>query len=91
LAREQKECAAKAHSRIRWLPALAGAAAIGLALLLTPHIFSPYRPMSSQEALDAYAEDFKALGVWEEEENGAGDSFKYENYGIPESVSRYMI
>ncbi|MBN1595220.1 zf-HC2 domain-containing protein [candidate division FCPU426 bacterium] len=90
LARERQNQARRMHSGIKWLTALAGAAAVAAFLFLVPRYFpTPAPVMSAEEVLKAYSDDFSALGWLDEGEENM--TFDYGNYGIPEELSQYMI
>lgn len=89
-AREQTALGMKKSTSQWWLSAAASVAVLALVVVVTPRwINSP--AMSTQETIDAYTEDIKALGFWEEDENGNGDTFDYENYGVPTEVVKHLI
>lgn len=72
------------------VPALA-AAAVLLMIVLSPVFFSnDSTEMTRLQILEAYAEDFEAVGIG----SGIADydvDFSYEDYGFTDSLSNYLI
>lgn len=72
------------------VPALA-AAAVLLMVVLSPVFFSnDSTDMTTLQVLEAYAEDFDALGM----EGGIADydaDFSYDEYGVSDSLSQYLV
>lgn len=72
------------------MPALA-AAAVLLMIVLSPVFFSnDSTDMTTLQVLEAYAEDFDALGM----EGGIADydaDFSYDEYGVSDSLSQYLV
>jgi anti-sigma factor RsiW len=89
LAQEQTAQREKKPVKQWWFSAVASAAVLALVIVITPQWISTPASPTTQETLDAYMEDISTLGFWEDETNG--ESFDYENYGVPTDASQYMI
>ena len=73
------------------IPVLAAAAAVVLAIVTAPFFFgTDSGTMTRLEVIEAYAGDLESVGMG----NGVPDydtEFSYENYGVPENVTSYLI
>lgn len=82
----------------RWLrlikpriPVLAAAAAVVLAIVTTPFFFgNDSETMTRLEVIEAYASDLESVGMGNGSP-GYDTGFSYENYGVPENVTSYLI